>query len=147
MDILFARLKQYSIGVIVFGIFLLISIIFIILGSCQVFYSPYDPNYDNSNDLVVAPNVPGLMSNYISYVIFVVSISIFALLLVFWLFFAISSLVLCTKLDKKIEIHSTRSSILNFFTLFVGSILLLGTCNALLNNRINDEYIIETEEF
>lgn len=147
MDYLFSRLRQYSIGTIVFGSFTLIALLFTILGKCNVFYSEYDPNYDLPSDIVVTPDVPGIHTNYLSYVIFVISIALFSLFVVFWLIFAILDLSLSIKLDKKINAHLTRLAIINFFTFFVGAVLSLGTCNALLDDRKNNEYIRRVKDF
>lgn len=141
MDIKLFKLKQYSIGVIFFTFLLLIIISLIIMSKNKIFLSAYDQKYDTLKDAYVVKKVSGLWSSYISYVILVISSCLFFVFFIFWLFFNIFSLYILKKIEIDIVLNLKKYIFLNFLTLFIGSIFILATCNAILNNRKNNEYI------
>lgn len=147
MDMFFYQLRQYSIGVILFACLSIISLTMFVLGKANVFYSTYDPLYDTPGDWIVVEGVPGIWSSYISYVIWIISIAIFGVVFLFWLFFCILSINVSIKIEKKLDIKLVKTSLLNLCTFCFGAILNLGTCNALIKNRKNNEFIKKIEDF
>ncbi len=147
MDLLFYKLKKYSIGLIVFSSFAIISLTLFACGKLNLFYSSYDPFYDNPNDWIVIQGVEGILSSYISHVIWVISISVFGIFMAFWLLFAVMFCIISTQIDLKLKLHIRRYAIINFFTFCLGAIMSLAISNALLENRKDNEYIDKTKDF
>lgn len=147
MDALFYQLRQYSIGVIVFSALSIISLILFGLGKANVFYSNYDPMYDEPTDWIVIQGVSGILSTYVSHVIWIISISVFGVVFSFWIFFNTLNIRLSIRIEKKLDLKLLKTSLLNFCTFCLGSILNLSLSNALIKNRKNNEYIKITKDF
>lgn len=141
-----SRLKQLSIGVIVFGILYLIALSFAIMGYFNVFYTSYDERYDTINDLIVINGISGMLSSFPSFQIFIIFTPLTILFFGFWLFFVIKCYKQAKIIDEKIGLELKKIAKINFFSLLFGSVMTLGICNALLKNRKNDDYILSEGE-
>lgn len=140
MDFLLQKLKYISIGIITTSILMIVCLVMFILGLQKVFYTRFDPSFDTIDDLFVVQNLPGTYSSRISDVIWMFSISFFSLLFVFWWIQTIFSLKICKELQKNLcdilgnfNLSFYRTNFLNLVTFCFGSILILSTCNEILD--------------
>ncbi len=152
MAIYVAKLRQYSIGTIVFGILIVIFLIFGILGLTKVFYQEIkNPTFDeiiqveDKNDpFLYLGDDNKIYSKILSVYICAISFSMFSISICFWLFFSIKNFLISKKIDNIIKSDLKKLSIINFFTLTIGSIMQLATCNLILEkfrkkNQVNNQ--------
>ena len=127
MAVFIAKLRQYSIGTIVFGILIVIFLILGILGLTKTFYQKIEnPTID---ELVQADdhNDPFLYlgednqiySKVLSTYICAISFSMFSISICFWLFFSIKNYLISKKIDDAIKSDIKKLSILNIFTFVI----------------------------
>lgn len=151
MVINIARLRQFSVGSIIFTALIVAFLVLGILGSLNMFVQQIGPVNEYGYLLLTSNKYYFIDNNYIysyeiSIYVLATSFAMMVIVLGFLIFFNIKNLLVSIEIDKEVQSDLKQLAIINFCTFCIGSVLQLATCDVIIEKyRLMKSYHKEAE--